>query len=95
MELVSVSTTAITGSAFSITLPFRSTPVSARTGFAHIHLSTKEFFSMEIFNGCLGFGSLGHFDKTKPSSLTTILVFDKGGRTHLPEFGKDFSKIFF
>ena len=77
------------------TLPTGSSPVRARACLIHIHLLTKEVFSIQVRDRRLGLRPVGHFDKTKTSRLATILIFYDPCRTYLPKGLKGLSKIFF
>src|SRR5512143_3181179 len=50
--------------------------IGASTGLIHTDWFAQKFFPVKALNGCLGLRLGGHFYKTEPSGLTTVLVFD-------------------
>jgi hypothetical protein len=84
----------VTQSSVLTPLPTEPSLVGSRACLIHIHLSTQEFFAIQVLNRRLGVTLLKHFDKTKPSRLAAIFILDDAYRAHLTKDLKGLSQIF-
>jgi hypothetical protein len=57
----------------------------ARASLIYIHLSAKQFFSIQVSDRCSSFILIRHFDEAKTSRLATILISYDRRRAYLPE----------
>ena len=73
-------------------LPTEPSLVGARACLIHIHLSTQEFFAIQVLNRRLAPRLVRHLDKTKTSRLVAIFILNDSGRAYLTKGLKGLSK---